>query len=387
MGLLGKIRTWLSEKESPRRERLAALVWQEEDPSGPWSAPPVGSLRGKLLYATDPRIAEDPIYLTRMAFHLQTVACIDREHLELPEYCVHNLLHSKVKPGFFAPLPEEVAGVEGVFLHDIEWRAADHPDWCWWQPNRGLRRIQLDAEQHLEHILPAVPGDGGRFARRRIRLLRSEGAREVDARLVQANSQLFSTAHTTDEPATVLFSEDPDADPAELDELAERLYEFRDSDETPDDLQEALAALRAGNEGWYYHRRARAQAGTPHFVADLFMPREFLRDGYLQDRQFRCLVEPGEEGGIELLPHNRETPPPDVTWERAWTAWNDRVVLQLAHAIAEDSQYADLPILGDALEEAGCGDSRIVEHCRADLPHNHNCWVVDGLIALGGRLG
>ena len=36
-----------------------------------------------------------------------------------------------------------------------------------------------------------------------------------------------------------------------------------------------------------------------------------------------------------------------------------------------------MPILGDALEEAGCGNEDVLKHCRSDKPHVRGCWVVD----------
>jgi hypothetical protein len=36
-----------------------------------------------------------------------------------------------------------------------------------------------------------------------------------------------------------------------------------------------------------------------------------------------------------------------------------------------------LGVLGDALEEAGCNDARLLAHCRGGGPHVRGCWVVD----------
>ena len=36
-----------------------------------------------------------------------------------------------------------------------------------------------------------------------------------------------------------------------------------------------------------------------------------------------------------------------------------------------------LPILADALEEAGCTDADMLAHCRGPGPHVRGCWVVD----------
>jgi hypothetical protein len=42
-----------------------------------------------------------------------------------------------------------------------------------------------------------------------------------------------------------------------------------------------------------------------------------------------------------------------------------------------EREFADMPILADALEDAGCHDELILEHCRGKGPHVRGCWVVD----------
>ena len=36
-----------------------------------------------------------------------------------------------------------------------------------------------------------------------------------------------------------------------------------------------------------------------------------------------------------------------------------------------------MPILADALQDAGCDEERILDHCRGNGPHVRGCWVVD----------
>jgi hypothetical protein len=60
--------------------------------------------------------------------------------------------------------------------------------------------------------------------------------------------------------------------------------------------------------------------------------------------------------------------------------WNDRTVLRLAQAIYDERAFDRMPILGDALEDAGCTDAAILEHCRAPEPHVRGCWVVDTIL-------
>jgi hypothetical protein len=46
----------------------------------------------------------------------------------------------------------------------------------------------------------------------------------------------------------------------------------------------------------------------------------------------------------------------------------------------DSRDFTDMPILADALEEAGCTDSNILMHCRGPGPHVRGCWVVDLLL-------
>ena len=39
--------------------------------------------------------------------------------------------------------------------------------------------------------------------------------------------------------------------------------------------------------------------------------------------------------------------------------------------------FTSLPVLADALEEAGCASSDILDHCRSAGPHVRGCWLVD----------
>jgi hypothetical protein len=73
-------------------------------------------------------------------------------------------------------------------------------------------------------------------------------------------------------------------------------------------------------------------------------------------------------------PYNRSTIEP------AWRSWNDGTVARLAQAMYDARAFDGMPVLADALEEAGCRSPDIVEHCRGPGPHVRGCWVVDLLL-------
>lgn len=58
-------------------------------------------------------------------------------------------------------------------------------------------------------------------------------------------------------------------------------------------------------------------------------------------------------------------------------------VLALATGIYSDRAFDHLPILADALQDAGCDNDDILSHCRSDGPHARGCWVVDLLTGRG----
>jgi hypothetical protein len=63
-----------------------------------------------------------------------------------------------------------------------------------------------------------------------------------------------------------------------------------------------------------------------------------------------------------------------------WRTWNDRTIPRLARHIHERYRHAELPILADALEEAGCTDESILSHCRSGSLHVPGCWVLELLV-------
>jgi hypothetical protein len=57
--------------------------------------------------------------------------------------------------------------------------------------------------------------------------------------------------------------------------------------------------------------------------------------------------------------------------------WLTSPVQGVARGIYEEWTCDSLPVLADALEEAGCTDREVLEHCRAPGPHVRGCWVID----------
>jgi hypothetical protein len=103
----------------------------------------------------------------------------------------------------------------------------------------------------------------------------------------------------------------------------------------------------------------------------------FARDVAKRARRARQDQKREAQGQADLLR--------DLTWNclRAVmvdSRWLTPTVTLLATAIYKDRAFDRVPILTDALEEAGCRETQILAHCRSPNEHFLGCWVVDLLL-------
>jgi len=54
--------------------------------------------------------------------------------------------------------------------------------------------------------------------------------------------------------------------------------------------------------------------------------------------------------------------------------WRSETVVLLARELYESRDFSAMPILADALEEAGCDSADVLEHCRQPGEHCRGCW-------------
>jgi hypothetical protein len=64
-----------------------------------------------------------------------------------------------------------------------------------------------------------------------------------------------------------------------------------------------------------------------------------------------------------------------------WVTWHDRCPARMAEYVAARRAFEVLPILADALEDAGCDDPDVLDHCRRPALHTMNCWVLRAIRA------
>jgi hypothetical protein len=64
------------------------------------------------------------------------------------------------------------------------------------------------------------------------------------------------------------------------------------------------------------------------------------------------------------------------------SAWRTDTAGSLARQMYESCEFSLMPILADALQDAGCVDAQLLRHCRGPGPHIRGCWAVDLVLGL-----
>ena len=65
-------------------------------------------------------------------------------------------------------------------------------------------------------------------------------------------------------------------------------------------------------------------------------------------------------------------------------AWRTSTAVALAQGMYESRDFAAMPILADALQDAGCDSDAVLTHCRdPQQVHVRGCWVVDLVLGKG----
>jgi hypothetical protein len=106
-----------------------------------------------------------------------------------------------------------------------------------------------------------------------------------------------------------------------------------------------------------------------------------------------AMAQGGDAAGVAAGPHQVALlacvvgPRPLPTVDPAWIAWQAGAVPQFARAAYDDRRLpegtlepAQLAVLADALEDAGCADAGLLGHLRGPGPHCRGCWAVDLLL-------
>jgi len=132
---------------------------------------------------------------------------------------------------------------------------------------------------------------------------------------------------------------------------------------------------RAGCTSWAVHLLTYIPPGSEQVVGVL----EYLIDAleWLKKAE-QGSVRATRAGQANLVRCVFGNPFRPVTAELSWFT---APVVSLARSMYESRDFTAMPVLADALEEAGCDNADILSHCRGPGPHVRGCWVVD--LALG----
>jgi hypothetical protein len=84
-----------------------------------------------------------------------------------------------------------------------------------------------------------------------------------------------------------------------------------------------------------------------------------------------------DAGQADLIREILGNPARQVALDPTWLRRNDEAARKLAQAIYNERLFERMPILADALEDAGCSDAEILNHCREPGPHFRGCWLLD----------
>jgi hypothetical protein len=63
-------------------------------------------------------------------------------------------------------------------------------------------------------------------------------------------------------------------------------------------------------------------------------------------------------------------------------AWRTSTAVLLVRGMYKSRDFSPMPILADALQDAGCDVPEILEHCRADKTHLRGCWVCEAVLGV-----
>ena len=204
------------------------------------------------------------------------------------------------------------------------------------------RKLRLLVVASCRRIWLLLPGDGSResvdvaerFADGRASLAELDGAFRV------AESEIDPEAFDAENPAYWVTARNMD--------VGERRYGSA-----------GFQGSTAQGLGWCAGFRAGAAIATP-FLEDLLE-----------------VVRAGEEAAQAELIRDIFGPLPfrDVAIE---PAWRTSTVTALARGIYDEKAFDRMPILADALQDAGCDHDELLAHCRElNREHVRGCWVVD----------
>jgi hypothetical protein len=139
----------------------------------------------------------------------------------------------------------------------------------------------------------------------------------------------------------------------------------------------ALQAARAAAHPVPYHAAATAAQNAAEAISWSVWAQAVCEgatdDDYCKVRHAALLEQIASETSLfdEIDPRHASA---------AQNAWRTPAIVHLAQTIYDERSYGLLPMLGDALEDAGCTDAELVAHCRRPASHVRGCWALDSIL-------
>lgn len=128
------------------------------------------------------------------------------------------------------------------------------------------------------------------------------------------------------------------------------------------------ASITAGHCAWCACSARRSQPAPTSPIVDVYFDNETETKKQTQYEQAECLAQ---SNLLRDIFGNSFRP---VMIDPRWLS---ATVRDLAEVIYQERAFERMPILGDALLDAGCDSGEIIQHCQGPGPHVRGCWLVD----------
>jgi hypothetical protein len=158
-------------------------------------------------------------------------------------------------------------------------------------------------------------------------------------------------------------------------QVAER---YADGEATAEELRTAYEAAPGGQPALNVATSAAVSDAifSPAYVAHHFQAAAAAKVRKAVARTARAAGRPL----CQLLRELVGNPFRPTACDPAWLRWDDGIVVKFAEVIYEGRRWDELPMLADALEEAGVDDRGALDHLRGPGSHARGCHVVDALL-------
>jgi hypothetical protein len=167
-----------------------------------------------------------------------------------------------------------------------------------------------------------------------------------------------------------LFSEDSYKDAVEVAErFADGLASDDDRSDTWGSVDEQISlSERERNASWW------ADSAAEWAVSGFDRPGYWYKAAAIVSRFVITAAPESLSAQLSLFHCVVGNPFRPVTFDPRWRTAD---VVGLARTIYDGRLFDRIPVLMDALLDAGCDSADVLEHCRNDGPHVRGCWVVD----------